>query len=101
MLAYDPGNSPDAKSRSDALGALQGWPLPLDGFHPRYVSDESDSEKELYPLLTHVTVILSYVLQNSIQTISILVVGRLGPDQLSAAAFSCMFAMVSGEYRLA
>ena len=42
------------------------------------------------------SVILSYVLQNSIQTVSILVVGRLGPDELSAAAFSLMFAMVTG-----
>ena len=41
-------------------------------------------------------VILSYILQNSIQTVSILVVGRLGPDELSAAAFSLMFAMVTG-----
>ena len=42
------------------------------------------------------SVILSYALQNSIQTSSILVVGRLGPDELSAAAFSLMFAMVTG-----
>ena len=49
-----------------------------------------------YPL--EITVILSYALQNSIQTSSILVVGRLGPDELSAAAFSLMLAMVTGEY---
>ena len=42
-------------------------------------------------------VILSYVLQNSIQTVSVLVTGRLGPDELSAAAFSMMLAMVTGE----
>ena len=42
-------------------------------------------------------VILSYILQNSIQTVSILVVGRLGPEELSVAAFSLMFAMVTGE----
>ena len=41
--------------------------------------------------------ILSYVLQNSIQTVSVLVAGRLGPDELSAAAFSLMLAMVLGE----
>ncbi|KAI0087217.1 MATE efflux family protein [Irpex rosettiformis] len=41
-----------------------------------------------------IPVILTYVLQNSIQTVSILVVGRLGPDELSAAAFSLMFAMI-------
>ncbi|TCD64515.1 hypothetical protein EIP91_004011 [Steccherinum ochraceum] len=48
-----------------------------------------------------IPVILSYVLQNSIQTVSILVVGRLGPNELSAAAFSLMFAMVTGEYSIA
>lgn len=47
--------------------------------------------------LKHSAVILSYILQNSIQTVSILVVGRLGPNELSAAAFSLMFAMVTGE----
>ncbi|KAI0700316.1 MOP flippase [Cytidiella melzeri] len=44
-------------------------------------------------LVDSIPVILTYVLQNSIQTVSILVVGRLGPDELSAAAFSLMFAM--------
>lgn len=43
------------------------------------------------------TVILSYILQNSIQTVAILVAGRLGPDALSAAAFSYMLAFVTGE----
>ncbi|GJE92473.1 MATE family efflux transporter [Phanerochaete sordida] len=47
-------------------------------------------------LVDSVPVILSYALQNSIQTSAILVVGRLGPDELSAAAFSLMFAMVTG-----
>ncbi|KAI0343818.1 MATE efflux family protein [Trametopsis cervina] len=47
-------------------------------------------------LVDSIPVILSYILQNSIQTVSILVVGRLGPNELSAAAFSLMFAMVTG-----
>lgn len=38
-------------------------------------------------------VICSYVLQNSIQTGSVFVVGRLGPFELSVAAFSYMFCM--------
>ena len=42
-------------------------------------------------------VVLSYILQNSIQTVSIVVVGRLGSHQLSVAAFSLMLAFVSGE----
>lgn len=36
------------------------------------------------------------MLQNSLQTISVLVVGRLSPEALAAAAFSYMFAMASG-----
>lgn len=40
-----------------------------------------------------VPVILAYVLQNSLQTVSVLVVGRLSPEALATAAFSYMFAM--------
>lgn len=43
-----------------------------------------------------VPVILAYTLQNSLQTASILVVGRVSPQNLSVAAFSYMFAMCSG-----
>ncbi|TDL19594.1 MOP flippase [Rickenella mellea] len=43
-----------------------------------------------------IPVILSYILQNSIQTASILITGWLGPDELSAAAFSLMLAFVTG-----
>ncbi|KAF9529009.1 MOP flippase [Crepidotus variabilis] len=42
-------------------------------------------------------VILSYILQNSIQTTSVIVAGRLGPNELSVAAFSMMFVFVTGE----
>lgn len=42
-----------------------------------------------------VPVILAYTLQNSLQTLSILIVGRASPQDLSTAAFSYMFAMVS------
>lgn len=40
-----------------------------------------------------IPVILAYALQNSLQTASVLVVGRLSPEDLAAAAFSYMFAM--------
>jgi MATE family multidrug resistance protein len=40
---------------------------------------------------------LSYILQNSIQTVSIMITGRLGAEELSAAAFSMMLAYVTGE----
>lgn len=43
-----------------------------------------------------VPVILAYMLQNSLQTISVLIVGRLSPEALATAAFSYMFAMATG-----
>ncbi|KAI9792927.1 MAG: hypothetical protein M1816_001249 [Peltula sp. TS41687] len=44
-------------------------------------------------LKNSIPVILAYTLQNSLQTVSVLVVGRLSPEDLAAAAFSYMFAM--------
>jgi MATE family multidrug resistance protein len=41
-------------------------------------------------------VILAYSLQSSLQTISVLIVGRLSPEALATAAFSYMFAMSTG-----
>lgn len=38
-------------------------------------------------------VILAYTLQNSLQTISVVIVGRGSPEDLATAAFSYMFAM--------
>ena len=40
-----------------------------------------------------VPVILAYTLQNSLQTASVLIAGRLSPEALATAAFSYMFAM--------
>lgn len=40
-----------------------------------------------------IPVILAYTLQNSLQTVSVVVVGRLSPEALATAAFSYMFAM--------
>jgi len=41
-------------------------------------------------------VILAYTLQNSLQTVSVLVVGRMSPEALATAAFAYMFAMATG-----
>ncbi len=43
-----------------------------------------------------VPVILAYALQNSLQTFSVLIVGRASPEDLATAAFSYMFAMCTG-----
>ena len=42
-----------------------------------------------------VPIILAYMLQNSLQTVSVLVVGRLSSEALAVAAFSYMFAMAT------
>lgn len=42
-----------------------------------------------------VPVILAYTLQNSLQTASVLIAGRLSPEALATAAFSYMFAMAT------
>ncbi|KAG0698195.1 MATE efflux family protein [Suillus ampliporus] len=47
-------------------------------------------------VIDSIPVILSYILQNSIQTVSIVITGRLGAEELSAAAFSLMLAYVTG-----
>lgn len=40
-------------------------------------------------------VILAYTLQNSLQTVSVLIIGRSSPENLAVSAFSQMFAMVT------
>ena len=42
-----------------------------------------------------IPVIFAYALQNSLQTVSVLIVGRLSPESLSTAAFCYMFAMAT------
>lgn len=46
-------------------------------------------------LKASIPVITAYTLQNSIQTGSVLIVGRLSPEALATAAFSYMFAMAT------
>ena len=58
-------------------------------------SEESQSQLSefIYLLKTSIPVILAYALQNSLQTTSVLIVGRISPAHLATAAFSYMFAM--------
>jgi MATE family multidrug resistance protein len=42
-----------------------------------------------------IPVIIAYTLQNSLQTVSVLIIGRSSPENLAASAFSQMFAMVT------
>lgn len=43
-----------------------------------------------------IPVILAYTLQNSLQTVSVVIVGRSSPENLATAAFAYMFAMATG-----
>ena len=47
-------------------------------------------------LRSSLPVILAYALQNSLQTVSVLIVGRSSPQDLATAAFAYMFAMSTG-----
>ncbi|KAL8638056.1 MAG: hypothetical protein Q9228_004749 [Teloschistes exilis] len=67
-----------------------------------YTLDEADqptSKKVLTEfkilLKGSIPVILAYTLQNSLQTISVVIVGRGSPQDLATAAFAYMFAMAS------
>ena len=46
-------------------------------------------------LRSSIPVILAYTLQNSLQTLSVVIVGRRSADDLATAAFSYMFAMAT------
>lgn len=46
-------------------------------------------------LRSSVPIILAYALQNSLQTTSVIIAGRLSPEALATAAFSYMFAMAT------
>ncbi len=53
--------------------------------------------REFYYLMKgSLPVVLAYSLQGSIQTVSVLIVGRLSPEALATAAFSYMFALTTG-----
>ncbi|KAI1816241.1 mate efflux family protein [Poronia punctata] len=68
---------------------------------PVYVEDDDEADPshrlwlaEIWRLAkAAIPVILAYTLQSSLQTVSVLIVGRLSPEALATAAFSYMFAM--------
>jgi MATE family multidrug resistance protein len=70
-------------------------PKPTDSAPPEESKLKAIMREFLLLLQMSVPVILAYTLQNSLQTISVLIVGRLSAEHLAAAAFSYMFAMCS------
>ncbi|KAF1963034.1 mate family transporter [Byssothecium circinans] len=83
--------------------ALVPSPHPEDFVGESYDLEDEDQSgiqlvlKEFWILFKgSIPVVLAYALQNSLQTISVLIVGRLSPEALATAAFSYMFAMATG-----
>ncbi|GJC85247.1 putative transporter C11D3.06 [Colletotrichum liriopes] len=91
-------------SSSDTLGPLAVQvPSETTALLPKPPASTSDESYPIRQWLTEilllakaaVPVILAYTLQNSLQTLSVLIVGRLSPEALATAAFSYMFAMAT------
>ena len=83
-------NGKDLPSRSEQNGEVHGL-------------DEEDRSRwwlirNEFKILAQdsIPVILAYTLQNSLQTISVVIVGRSSPEDLATAAFAYMFAMSTG-----
>lgn len=93
--------SNDSKSHPNERTSLLPKPSDSDEAGPTHTIQLSSKSKQylsefLLLLRTSTPVILAYALQNSLQTVSVLVVGRLSPESLATAAFSYMFAMSTG-----
>ncbi|KAK3185833.1 ethionine resistance protein [Lecanicillium sp. MT-2017a] len=73
---------------------------PLLPKHDRHLRKDANNVREFLQELiglfkSSLPVILAYALQNSLQTFSVMVVGRLNPEALATAAFSYMSAMAT------
>jgi MATE family multidrug resistance protein len=117
MTFCHPYKMPDAVDPTRRSSFLDGnnpteytslLPKPPDIDSPRHlngettVADEDEVSNrhlviaEFWHLLKDsIPVILAYILQNSLQTSSVLIVGRLSPEHLATSAFSLMFAMIT------
>ncbi|KAF2233229.1 MATE efflux family protein-like protein subfamily [Viridothelium virens] len=94
--------NPDAKDSPDERTSLLQGPDEeqqngdIYGFQDGKESRARAIASEFWILLRgSLPVILAYTLQNLLQTISVLVVGRLSPEALATAAFAYMFAMAT------
>ncbi|KAH8820879.1 mate-domain-containing protein [Xylogone sp. PMI_703] len=85
-LLPKPSDPSSTSASSTAIG--ESYEYEEDGYRTKQWLSEF-----LLLLRGSIPVILAYTLQNSLQTISVLIVGRLSPEALATAAFSYMFAM--------
>lgn len=94
----------DTHERTALIPKSRGTDTPPDSYGVGEVSEVSKagSTRRLYLwefwhlLKSSLPVIFAYMLQNSLQTVSVLIVSRESPEHLAVAAFSYMFAMCTG-----
>ncbi len=98
-----PTNVVEADETSSLLPKANGHQSP-DSEQVGEIYELEDGEKSEWWLVRNefkiltkgsVPVILAYALQNSLQTISVVIVGRSSPENLATAAFAYMFAMAT------
>ena len=98
--ASEPNHTPDRPQDPDETSRLLAPRDEEADFEDEALKDRNEWRlilHELWVLLRgSVPVILAYALQNSLQTISVLIVGRLSPEALATASFAYMFAMATG-----
>lgn len=96
------GEEPDSDETTSLLpkssnGVLDSGNENIDSPSDDRKSTTEQVLKELVILLKgSIPVILAYALQTSLQTVSVVIVGRGSPEDLATAAFSYMFAMSTG-----
>lgn len=99
--------------RSDSFSSTKSSPTEYTTLLPKPTDLESHPDEFISPadggasesrhilnefailLKSSIPVILAYTLQNSLQTVSVMIVGRSSPENLAASAFSFMFAMIT------
>lgn len=99
--------------RSDSFSSTKSSPTEYTTLLPKPTDLESHPDESISPadgsvsesrrilnefailLKSSIPVILAYTLQNSLQTVSVMIVGRSSPENLAASAFSFMFAMIT------
>lgn len=83
-------------SRRSSTSEIATEQTPLVNASGKLDQDVSSWEKEFKWLLNNcIPIIGSYLLQNSLQMVSVFTLGRLGATQLAAASLGSMFASVS------
>ncbi|MCJ1309852.1 hypothetical protein MMC25_003513 [Agyrium rufum] len=88
---HDGSDTPPLTPPEDQNDAERGSIFSLPS--PKTFSTKAVLSEFALLLRASVPVILAYTLQNSLQTISVVIVGRSSPQDLATAAFAYMFAM--------